>query len=554
MNDQVVEELTKEEAVFQRNGELVRVLVVTPEDAGPRVSTVPRIESVPVPALRDLVSRRIEFYKEAKKRGEEVVELKHPPAWCVSAVAARGTWPGVRHLTGVVPFPVLRPDGSVLAAPGYDPATGLFLHWPGRPLQVPEAPALDDAQAAAAELLDAVCDFPFQSDLHRAAWLAALLTPLARAAFDGPAPLFLTDANVRAAGKGMLLEVVSRVVTGNPFPVVSYPAGSKDGEEELRKKITTLLLYGDRMALFDNLTGGFGDGTLDRCLTSTEWQDRQLGSNSQFRGRMEVTFYATGNNVAVLADTARRVCHIRLESPEERPEERADFKRPNLIGWVVENRERLLAAALTILRAYHLAGRPDHGLKPWGSFESWSQLVRNAVVWCGLPDPGATRQVVQEQADETGRGLRLLLAAMEGIDQNREGLTTADLLGRAYDPDARDPAEVRELLVAAIEALVSKPDSRKLGYRLRHLRKRVVEGRFLDLGGQVGGANRWVVRPSGDFFGGPPACPPSPPCPSGPNSTSKDMKGTEEMDPAKPKKDPPPHGRASLFWDQRLPD
>jgi hypothetical protein len=262
----------------------------------------------------------------------------------------------------------------------------------------------------------------------------------------------------------MLLEVISRVVTGNPFPVLSYPAGSKDGEEELRKKITTVLMYGDRLILLDNLTGGFGDGTLDRCLTSTEWQDRQLGSNRQFRGRMDVTFYATGNNVAVRADTARRICHIRLESPEERPEDRADFKRPHLVAWVMDNRPRLLRAALTILRAYHLAGRPDPGLKPWGSFESWSRLVRNAVAWCGLPDPGETRQVVQEQADETGRGLRQLLAALELIDPDRRGLTAAEIVGRAYDPDTRDSPEVREMLVAAIEALVSRPDGRKLGY------------------------------------------------------------------------------------------
>ncbi len=32
----------------------------------------------------------------------------------------------------------------------------------------------------------------------------------------------------------------------------------------------------------------------------------------------------------------------------------------------------LLAAALTILRGWIVAGKPKHGLKPWGSFEQWS--------------------------------------------------------------------------------------------------------------------------------------------------------------------------------------
>jgi hypothetical protein len=352
----------------------------------------------------------------------------------------------------------------------------------------------------------------------------------------------------------MLLEVISRIVTGNPFAVLSYPAGSRDGEEELRKKITTVLMYGDRLVLLDNLTGGFGDGTLDRLLTAGEWQDRQLGSNRQFRGPVNATFFATGNNVAIRADTARRVCHIRLESSEERPEERSDFKRPHLIAWVIDNRNRLLGAALTILRAYHLAGRPDHELKPWGSFESWSRLVRNAVVWCGLPDPGVTRQAVQEQADETGRGLRQLLAALELMDQDRHGLTAAEIVGRAYGDDARDPPDVREMLVAAVEALVSKPDGRKLGYRLRHLRKRVVDGRFLDLAGQDGGVNRWVVRTSREFFAGPGPCPSSPACPSGPAAEPKDMEEMQHMSPAGAEAVRERGRPGHLYADQRLPD
>lgn len=359
-----------------------------------------------------------------------------------------------------------------------------------------------------------VSDFPFQSEMHKSAWLAGLLTLLARAAFDGPAPLFLVDANVRAAGKGMLLEVISRIVTGNPFPVVSYPSGSKDGEEELRKKITTILMYGDRLVLFDNLTGGFGDGTLDRCLTSTEWQDRQLGSNRQFRAPVDATFFATGNNVAVRADTARRICHVRLESPHERPEDRGDFKRLNLIRWVLDNRERLLSGALTILRGYHAAGRPDQGLKPWGSFESWSRLVRNAVVWCGLPDPGETRQVIQEQADETAQGLRLLIAAIELIDPDRNGLTAGEIVGAADGESSFCPENARAMLATSLDMLIAKRDSRKLGYRLRHLKRRVVDGRFLDLAGRSDTyANRWVVVPVAQFQQGEP-CPPCPRSPS----------------------------------------
>lgn len=525
VNDEVARQLADDRSIYQRGGELVRVLIETLPADGPRLSTTPRIESIPPAALRDLISRRVQFLKQ----GDDGEKPAHPPAWCVNAVGSRGTWNGIRPLTGVVAFPVVRPDGTILTEPGYDTRTGLYLHWPRTPLPILENPTLDDARTAAKALLDVVGDVPFAAPMHKSAWLAALLTPLARPAFDGPAPLFLADANVRAAGKGLSLEVVSQIVTGNPFPVISYPANAMDCEEELRKKITSFLLYGDRIALFDNLTGVFGDGTLDRALTGTEWQDRILGGNRQFRGPLSVTFYATGNNVAIRADTARRICHIRLESPLERPEERIDVARPHLIKWVTENRESLLTAALTILKAYHRAGRPDFKLKPWGSFESWSGLVRNAIVWCGLIDPGQTRVAVQEQADETARGLRQLIAALEMIDPDRTGKTATEIVA-ATDEDSAHSSEVREMVCDAVDALVAKRDGRKLGNRLRHLRKRVIDGKFIDLAGEdTKRVNRWAVFGAEQFRSRPGSHAPHAPHPTTPVPGGEDVEHVEHV-------------------------
>ena len=432
----------------------------------------------------------------------------------------------------MVSFPVLRRDGTILTEPGYDTRTGLFLHWADPPLPIPESPTLKDAKKAVAELLDVVSDFPFAAEMYKSAWLAGLLTPLARPAFDGPAPLFLVDANVRG-GEGMSLEVVSRIVTGNPFPVVSYPADPKGGEEELRKKITTLLMYGDRVALFDNLTGAFGDGTLDQAPTGTEWQDRVLGGNRQFRG-------PTGRYV--LRDRQQRRdprrhragCATSGWSPRtSRPEERADLKRPHLIRWVTEHRARLLAGALTILRGYHAAGRPDFKLKPWGSFEAWSALVRNAVVWCGLPDPGETRVAVQEQADETARGLSQLIAALEMIDPEGTGRTASEIVAAADEGSSRS-SEVRgDVPPRALEALVGKPDGRRLGNRLRHLRRRVVDGKCIDLSGEdAKRINRWAVFGSERLRARPAEHPPHaphPPAPAPKRGASADGEHVEDV-------------------------
>ena len=70
----------------------------------------------------------------------------------------------------------------------------------------------------------------------------------------------------------------------------------------------------------------------------------------------------------------------KVEQPENRPFE---F---DPVEVAIRNRPNLVVAALTILRAYHVAGRPNK-LKPLGSFEAWSDLVRSALVWLGEADP-----------------------------------------------------------------------------------------------------------------------------------------------------------------------
>src|SRR5262249_41226670 len=124
---------------------------------------------------------------------------------------------------------------------------------------------------------------------------------------------------------------------------------------------------------------------------------------------------------------------------EERPEERKNFRHANLLAWVGEHRSRLLASALTLLRAYCLAGKPDMGLPAWGSFEGWSALVRSAVAWVGLPDPGQTRLLLQERSDAVRDSMGVLLTCWEHMDPNRHGLTAAEVIQQLYPRRGAEP-------------------------------------------------------------------------------------------------------------------
>lgn len=495
-NDDATAALARDDTIYQRGGILVRVVRDTsPAAKGVRRTLAPRIEPLPPALLRERLAANAKWETIRQTKDGEITIPARPPAWCIAAVHARASWPGVRHLESVVEYPVLRPDGTILNVPGYDSDTGLLLEPAGSLASIMVSPSRSDALAARDALLEVVADFPFKHPVHRATWLAALLTPLARFAFVGPAPLFLVDANVRAAGKGLLLNCISRIVTGEAFTIATYT----QDEDELRKRITSLAMAGDRLVLFDNLEGRFGNAVLDAALTGTSWKDRVLGYNRMAESPLFMTWYATGNNVAVAADTGRRTCHCQLESPEERPEERSKFRHPDLLGWVGTQRDRLLTAALTILRAYCAAGRPDMALPAWGSFEGWSALVRSAVVWVDLPDPGASRLMLQESSDVTAENMELLLACWERMDTERRGLTAAEVIQMYKNaPDLQ--ADWHADLTVAIEMLLAKPDARSLGTKLRSYRRRIFGGRFIDRAGDDHRAARWAVFPATEFY------------------------------------------------------
>lgn len=478
--DQAIATLAPHEQIYQRGGTLVHV-VRDEIPAGGRIIRAcgaPRIVQVSQPRLREALSDSASWMQG--KRTEEGMQWvpAHPPEWAVRAVEARGTWPGVRQLEAVVETPVLRPDGTVLEQPGFDPTTGLLYIPSAQFAPVPQRPSREEAQRALAELAETVSDFPFASSAHRAAWFAALLTPFARYAFGGPAPLNLIDANVRGAGKSLLADVISEIVTGRPM---ARMAPSEDDAEE-RKRITSLAMSGDQLVLIDNVAGALGTASLDSALTATVWVDRLLGSNTNVRLPLLAVWFATGNNVSLRGDLSRRCLHVRLESPEENPEIKTGFAHPHLLEWVREQRARLVVAALTVLRAYDVAGRPPAQVPEWGSFEGWSGLVRAAVVWAGEPDPGSTRQELQAVSDSASDALADLVVGWAEVAQRYGGrCTVSQAISELEAPDSRGRYEA---LRAALGELCPTPagkfpSAKSIGKALAKYRGRVVGGRAI---------------------------------------------------------------------------
>jgi hypothetical protein len=150
VNAEAVAALTRDDSLYQRGGMLVRIVRdVSPAAKGIRRPFAPRIELLPPALLRERLAACARWFTIQETKEGIVEKPARPPTWCVAAVHARADWPGIRHLEAVVDYPVLRPDGTLLSQPGYDPETGLLLESTAEFPAIPDQPSRSDALAAA---------------------------------------------------------------------------------------------------------------------------------------------------------------------------------------------------------------------------------------------------------------------------------------------------------------------------------------------------------------------------------------------------------------------
>jgi Bifunctional DNA primase/polymerase, N-terminal len=487
--DQGANALGRAVNLYQRGGELIRVVRVADTEADAvNVEGAPSIRSVPPSTLKAVLTSvaQWERKKEVKAKGAE-------PSWktvsttpgddVVAAVSQRGEWSRVRPLTGIVEAPTMRPDGSILQTPGYDAATA-YIFEPGGTAYpaVPDRPTQEDARRALSDLADVFADFPFANDAARATPIAAALTVVGRPAVEGNVPAFGIDAPTRGTGKTLLADAIGTIATGRRLSKITFPASA----EELEKILAGYARRGASLFSWDNVTVPFGGGPLDKVLTCGDTVDLRILGRTEvptFRWRAVQLF--TGNGIELCGDTSRRVLMCRLESPLEDPENRADFKHPDLLRYIGDNRARLVVSALTVLRAYVVAGRPAVGVRPWGSFEQWSALVASAVAWSGGTDPQGARPADDATAEPEKADLAALLAAWPAT-ANR--LTAGELLTHT------DGA--LHLVVNRIVPLDERGDrARKLSRIVSRWKGRVINGRRLSAtADSVSKILRWRVE------------------------------------------------------------
>ena len=372
-----------EPVIFERMRQLARVGLAV---AGPSGDGHPVIELLSKDALGGELAQVALFVtlRQHPSQPDKAIQTRvSPPDDVVRDILARGQWEGIPALAGVVETPVIRPDGTLLNTTGYDRQTWLYYApRPGFTLSaVPEQPSREQMQEAVSLLDEALGDFPFADTASRANAYALLLTPFVRHAMpEALVPMAIVDSPTPGTGKGLLVDLIGIVSTGRLLPKRS-PARDAD---EWRKELVAAALEAPTFFVLDNITEPLGNGVLDLAVTAGTIAGRLLGHSRTATVPIRWVWVSTGNNVVVVGDLGRRGYWIRMESQLADPSKRTGFQHPQLLLWAQEERPRLVAAVLTLIRGWYAAGQPEAAVPTFGSFEQWSRTVGGILAHAGI--------------------------------------------------------------------------------------------------------------------------------------------------------------------------
>jgi putative DNA primase/helicase len=407
-----------------------------------------------------------------------------PPSNVATQLLEKGQW-RFPKVAGVITAPTLRPDGSILDRPGYDPATQLW-YAPDGALTMPtckNSPSREDAERALKLLDDLLSGFPFVSDVDRSVALAALLTSVLRGALDvTPMPLF--RAHDVGSGKSLLADLMSTVARGLPCPVIT----NSQSVEEMEKRLGALVLEGVPMVSLDNCSSNIGGDLLCQMTERPLVRIRILGRSEMPECEWRGVLLGTGNNIAFADDMTRRGLIANLDPQCERPELRTFGFDP--IERVLNDRGAYIVAAITIARAYFAANCPQVCKTPLGSYSRWSKVVRSPLVWLGRADPVASMEQARQE-DPGRRALHTLIELWRDNFALNLPYTASELVFRANElanpigehgePEPEPQTELRELLLQQAGTPRGDISTKALGNWLMSVHGRVYSGMRIEL-------------------------------------------------------------------------
>ncbi|MGW3651864.1 bifunctional DNA primase/polymerase [Streptomyces sp. NPDC000878] len=361
----------------------------------------PLVKQLGTDNLRAYLGDHVTTYQVVKDpltEGTKEVRELFMPKTC-GTILGRKDWP-LLPLRGIVTSPVVRPDGSLVQAPGYDRGTGLYMH-PRVPLRRLQPQVSKEAVERAKDIVldQMLADFPFVANSDRAQYLGALLSPIVRHYVPGPTPLVVITGTSQASGKTLLKDVFGRL-----YGLAETPWAENDAE--LRKAITAKMWdCGDPVIAMDNLPNGhiIKSPILSSLVTSATWSDRLLGSTSSVTMPNDRLWVLTGNNLRTGGDNGRRTLWVRLDPDCPNPDQRDNFTVGDLRAWLADNASTVVAALVTMVRGWLADGAKTINTR-MGDYSSWASVIAGILGYLQVPgwlaDRGEASTALDDEAQE----------------------------------------------------------------------------------------------------------------------------------------------------------
>lgn len=412
-------------------------------------------------ALTAALSDAADWYRY-DGRAQKSVRID-PPARNVQTLLKAAQYDYLPVLSRLSRQPFFRDGtGEFVSKPGYDAASRCYAAFDAGKFETRNQTE-EDARRALAKLEELVREFRFATDTDRSAAISAMLTGAVRSALP-TAPAFNIAASTPGSGKSYLAATITPFAGPGAALKLPYPTT----KEEAGKVMLSTFLGAPAAVVFDDMQGPwFPYGPMNSALTSDMIAGRLLGVSRNVSASTRSLIVGTGNNVRPLGDMTRRVLTIRLHHRTATPALVRYDGQPAVK--VARRREEYVAAALTIVAAWKGAGSPRTDVPNIGSFEQWSDLCRQPLLWLGLPDPAASI-VEQLHHNPDQDAFRDLLKAWHAEIGERAIMLRDVLLVAGDKPDLHEA--LLELPVVEREVV----NRSRLGQYLSRNANRIVDG------------------------------------------------------------------------------
>ena len=382
-----------------------------------------------------LVERYIQPGVFLKNKKTEQIEF-HKKSLCSSLAAVlieshilQDSLPKISRIF-TVPMPIMYENKLTFPRKGYDERFESWLPY-SSPEITNQSMELTEAKNIINEMFSEFC---FKEEEDKINAIAALLTPFLKGLFKGfntrtPVPFYI--ANRERAGKDFLAGITGIVYEGAALeepPISSNENSKTNSSEELRKKILSAMIAGRKRLHFSNNKGFINNAVFESVVTSSQYSDRMLGRNETLVFDNELDLSLSGNaGITYTADFANRCRFINLFLEIEDANSRI-FKKPDLHGWVLENRSLILSALYSFINNWIAKGNYK-GTIPFTSFQEWAGICGGILEAAGYGSPCTqNKAILAIGGDNETKDMKNLFEACYEAHPNKY-ITRNDIVG-----------------------------------------------------------------------------------------------------------------------------